>query len=160
MAVTPTGPLGEPLKRVRDMLAACSAWQTWTGEDQTGALARVFLCVVDESDEVFPLAIVDYGNHHAGKTSDGVNFPTTHGIYIAFHDDLGTELSDEDAITTFQNNFGPTWLEFLGQARAQGVPLLDFSLINGPIATRLEDAPSEGGVRRVWAEYAITLGVR
>lgn len=92
--VSPSGPLSEPLDRLREQLCNCDTWQDWTkGEEESGtyaiALTHTFLVGVDGDDDVAirPWAWIGWGEDwktakHSGD-HPGV-FRTEGGLLVQF----------------------------------------------------------------------------
>lgn len=120
MAVTPTGILSLPIDYLRDLIAAVTAFQTWTGTaNAAAAKARIHVNALNKADIVRPFGIV-------GTGPGTVFIPPSMGAYgqhnlhlILESAAITTGLSHEDAVYTFLNSVGPI---IEGAAELAGTP--------------------------------------
>lgn len=147
---TPSGFLSNPLSQLRDMVAASSAFQSWTGAGSTeAALDRVHLLVAPANAER-PFALIDFDTWIRERSAimNGVRFVQSSGsaLILRFQADA-QDGEDPDATIAFCNAVGAI-IEDLEAAAGVHSPeslgLVRIEMVDPPLRVEEEKRPTEG----------------
>lgn len=110
-----SGPLNQAVQDIMDMVAACGAWQTWTGTDNaTDAAAYVFPFCANEDETVSPICVVE-GSEQFGQNAISEGAPATYmwegGMMLIFQATVPSAYANRrsqlrNSITWIRNQVG------------------------------------------------------
>jgi hypothetical protein len=123
MPVSPANILSLPLAHLRTLIAACPAFQAWTGAaNAAAAAARIHLVNLPEGDLTRPFALIGYGEKWKYTKIADISFQARGELFVMFEDDVASanQASEADAVIAFMNDVGATLAE-----------MMDFSGWNG-----------------------------
>lgn len=110
MAVSPTGAISGPLGNAKDILAACSAFQSWCGVANAAAAKAFIKMFWEDTDGLArPFCVVSPGDWRAELQSE-TGFGWDGRIVLLFEDTV-TESDSDDAGYDFCNNLGGVYTD-------------------------------------------------
>lgn len=162
MAVDPSGELSLVLSNVRTLIAATSAFQTWTDSDNlTEALTHVYYVYCAVADEIAarPYAVVDWTDDWLHGRIAHETHTTQATVRVAFVGEVPAAYTNDeaDAMLWFANTIGSIVADLKTQARAYGVILGDIATEMRPVRADEKERVSEGDW--MMCILQITIGV-
>lgn len=120
MPVTPSGILSLPLDYLRDLIAAVTAFQTWTSTASAAAAkARIHVQLLNAANIVRPFAVVGFGPGTV-FTPPSLGAFGQHNLHLMLESAAITAgTSHQDAVFQFLNDTGPI---IEGAANLAGTP--------------------------------------
>lgn len=143
MPQTPVNGLSLPLSHMRDLLAATSAFQEWTGAaDADEAKAHIYLVNLPQSDLQRPFALVGFSDKWKREKIAQYQYQTTGELYLTFEADvaIADQGSESDAVFGFMNPLGAVIDEITAIAGTDNyLNVIEMEMPSLPMRTNSED---------------------